>query len=140
METKLTVVAACRASRTPLVIVPVGPHRRIQHPARAKFREHRGPLTTQGESPRHLAIAREPRVSLVVDTETPPYAFVKVDRVVEISANLDEVRRVSTVAGGRYMGAEQAESFGERNSGPGECLVRLRPTSIVGADGVADWD
>lgn len=38
------------------------------------------------------------------------------------------------------MGADQAEAFGERNSGPGECLVRLRPTSITGVDGVADWD
>ena len=97
-------------------------------------------FATGTRSGKALAMAREPRVSLVVDTEAPPYAFVKVDGVVEISADLDEIRRVSALAGGRYMGAEQAESFGERNSGPGECLVRLRPTNITGVDGVADWD
>ncbi|WP_419862459.1 PPOX class F420-dependent oxidoreductase [Candidatus Poriferisodalis sp.] len=97
-------------------------------------------FATGARSGKALAMAREPRVSLVVDTETPPYAFVKVDGVVEISTDLDEIRRVSTLAGGRYMGADQAEAFGERNSGPGECLIRLRPTSITGVDGVADWD
>lgn len=97
-------------------------------------------FATGTRSGKALAMTREPRVSLVVDTETPPYAFVKVDGVVEISADLGEIRRVSTLAGGRYMGAEQAESFGERNSGPGECLVRLRPSTITGVDGVADWD
>ncbi|WP_420446774.1 PPOX class F420-dependent oxidoreductase [Candidatus Poriferisodalis sp.] len=95
-------------------------------------------FVTGTRSGKALAMAREPRVSLVVDTEAPPYAFVKVDGVVEISRDLEELRRVSTLAGARYMGVDQAESFGERNSGPGECLVRLRPTSIVGIDGVAD--
>ena len=57
----------------------------------------------------------------------------------ELSEDPDELRRVSTFAGARYIGAHQAESSGERNSGPGECLVRLRPTSITGVDGVADW-
>ena len=97
-------------------------------------------FATGTRSGKALAMRREPRVSLVVDTETPPYAFVKVDGVVELSEDPDELRRVSTLAGARYMGKDQAESFGERNSGPGECLVRLRPSGIAGVDGVADWD
>lgn len=97
-------------------------------------------FATATRSGKALAMKREPRVSLLVDTETPPYAFVKVDGVVELSEDSDDLRRVSTLAGARYMGPDQAESFGERNSGPGECLVRLRPTSITGVDGVADWD
>ena len=96
-------------------------------------------FATGTRSGKALAMAREPRVSLVVDTEAPPYAFVKVDGDVEITQDSEDLRRVSTLTGGRYMGADQAESFGERNSGPGECLVRLRPTSITGIDGVADW-
>ncbi|WP_419552510.1 PPOX class F420-dependent oxidoreductase [Candidatus Poriferisodalis sp.] len=95
-------------------------------------------FATGTRSGKALAMAREPRVSLVVDTEAPPYAFAKVDGVVEISEDREELRRVSTLAGARYMGADEAESFGERNSGPGECLVRLRPTSIIGIDDVAD--
>lgn len=96
-------------------------------------------FATGTRSGKALAMRREPRVSLVVDTEAPPYAFVKVDGVVEVTEDAGELRRVSTLAGARYMGSDQADSFGERNSGPGECLVRLRPTSITGVDGVADW-
>ena len=97
-------------------------------------------FATGTRSGKALAMTREQRVSLVVDTEAPPYAFVKVDGDVEITQDFEELRRVSTLAGARYMGADEAESFGQRNSGPGECLVRLRPTSIIGIDGVADWD
>ncbi len=77
-------------------------------------------FATGTRSGKALAMAREPRVSLVVDTETPPYAFVKVDGVVEISADPEELRCVSTLTGARYMGPDQAESFGQRNSDPGE--------------------
>ena len=97
-------------------------------------------FATGTSSGKALDISREPRVSLVVNTETAPYAFVKVDGVVEISQDFEELRRVSALAGARYIGADQADAFGERNSGPGECLVRLRPTSITNFDGVADWD
>ncbi len=97
-------------------------------------------FATGTRSGKAVAMRREPRVSLVVDTEAPPYAFVKVDGVVEVTEDSDELQRVSTLAGARYMGLDQAESFGQRNSGPGECLVRLHPTSITGVDGVTDWD
>ncbi|MCY4663284.1 MAG: hypothetical protein OXC00_01315 [Acidimicrobiaceae bacterium] len=83
---------------------------------------------------------RDPRISLVVDVEEPPYAFVKVDGTVEITEDPDEVLRVATIVGGRYMGEDQAEAFGARNAVPDECMVRLRPTNIAGFDGVSDWD
>lgn len=86
------------------------------------------------------AMQRDPRISLVVDVEEPPYAFVKVDGTVEITEDPDELLRVATVIGGRYMGEDQAEAYGARNGVPGECLVRVRPTSIAGFDGIADWD
>lgn len=86
------------------------------------------------------AMQRNPRISLVVDVEEPPYAYVKVDGTVEIIEDLDEVRRIATLCGGRYMGTDQAEAYGARNGVPGECLVRLRPSSIAGFDGIADWD
>ena len=86
------------------------------------------------------AMQRHPCMSLVVDVEEPPYAFVKVDGTVEITEDLGEVRRVATLTGGRYMGADQAEAYGARNGVPGECVARLRPTSIAGFDGISDWD
>ena len=86
------------------------------------------------------AMQRDPRISLVADVEEPPYAFVKVDGTVEITEDPDELLRVATLVGGRYMGTEAAEAYGARNGGPGECLVRLRPSSIAGYDGISDWD
>ncbi len=97
-------------------------------------------FNTSAEAGKSRALRRDPRISLVADVEDPPYAFVKVDGLVEIIEDLDEVRRVATLCGGRYMGADQAEDYGARNGVPGECVIRLRPTSIAGFDGIADWD
>ena len=84
------------------------------------------------------AMRRDPRVSLVVDDETPPFAFVKLTGVVTLIEDLDEVRRWATHIGGRYMGADRAEDLGARNGVPGELLVRLRPTKVDAIRGVAD--
>jgi len=97
-------------------------------------------FNTSAEVGKSRALRRDPRISLVVDVEEPPYAFVKVDGTVEITEDPDELLRVATVIGGRYMGADQAEAYGARNGVPGECLVRVRPTSIAGFAGIADWD
>ena len=97
-------------------------------------------FATSAEAGKARAMRRDARVSLVVDVEEPPYAFVKVDGTVEFTEDLDEVLRVATLAGGRYMGAEEAEAYGARNGVPGECVIRLRPSSIAGFDGISDWD
>jgi hypothetical protein len=36
------------------------------------------------------------------------------------------------------MGADRAEEYGRRNSGPGELAARLRPTKVLKAFGVAE--
>ena len=97
-------------------------------------------FATSAEAGKSRAMRRDARVSLVVDVEEPPYAFVKVDGTVEITEDLGELLRVATLVGGRYMGADQAEAYGTRNGVPGECLVRLRPSSIAGFEGISDWD
>lgn len=97
-------------------------------------------FNTSAEAGKSRAMMRDARISLAVDVEEPPYAFVKVDGTVEITEDPDELLRVATLIGGRYMGADQAEAYGARNGVPGECLVRLRPSSIAGFDGIADWD
>ena len=97
-------------------------------------------FVTSAEAGKSRALRRDPRISLVVDVEEPPYAFAKVDGTVEITEDPDELLRVATLVGGRYMGADQAEAYGARNGVPGECLVRLRPASIAGFEAVSDWD
>ena len=84
------------------------------------------------------ALRRDPRVSLLVDDERPPFSFVVLTGEVGISEQLDEVARWATAIGGRYMGADRAEEFGRRNGVPGELLVRLRPTRVTAVRDVAD--
>ena len=74
---------------------------------------------------------RDPRVSLCVDDETAPYAFVIVEGTVTFSEDLEESLKWATRIGGRYMGEDQAEAFGKRNSVAGELLVRLTPTKFI---------
>ena len=76
-------------------------------------------------------LTRDPRVSLCVDLEAPPYAFVQVQGDAELSEELDELVRTATLIGARYMGRERAEEFGRRNGVPGELVVRIRPTKVL---------
>jgi PPOX class probable F420-dependent enzyme len=83
-------------------------------------------------------LRRDPRASLCVDDERPPFSFVVVEGVAELSDDLGEVRAWATRIGGRYMGPERAEEYGERNGMPGELVVRLRPQQVVSALDLAD--
>jgi len=38
----------------------------------------------------------------------------------------------------RYVGDDRADEFGRRNAVPGESVVRVRPTRLMGETGVAD--
>ena len=84
------------------------------------------------------AIRRDPRVSLCFDDETPPFAFVIVNGTAEVIEDLAEVRRWAAIIGGRYMGEDQAEAYGERNGVPGEYLIRVTPDRITGFRDLAD--
>lgn len=77
------------------------------------------------------AISRDPRVVMTIDLPEPPYAFVQVQGIAHIGDDLDEVRRIATETGGRYMGADRAEEFGARNGVPGELVVWIEPTKII---------
>jgi PPOX class probable F420-dependent enzyme len=77
------------------------------------------------------ALARDPRATLCVDLEEPPYGFVQVQGEAELSEDPAELLRTATAIGARYMGAERADEFGKRNGVPGELVVRLRPVKVV---------
>lgn len=83
-------------------------------------------------------LRREPRVSLCIDDDRPPFSFVVVEGVAELSDDLDEVGRWAARLGARYMGADRGEEYGRRNGVPGELLVRVRPQRIVSAVDLAD--
>lgn len=81
---------------------------------------------------------RDPRASLCVDEETPPYAFALVEGTVELIDDPDALRPWATRIAARYMGANQAEVYGARNAVPGELLVRLSPTRITAHKDMAE--
>lgn len=83
-------------------------------------------------------LRRDPRASLCVDDERPPFSFVLVEGTVTLSDDLDEVREWATRIGGRYMGEDRAEEYGGRNGVAGELVARLRPERIVSAMDLAD--
>jgi PPOX class probable F420-dependent enzyme len=95
-------------------------------------------LTTGAATVKGRNIGRDPRVSLCVDDENPPFSFVTVEGEASVSEDPDELLRWATRLGGRYMGAERAEEYGRRNAVEGELLVRLRPTKIIGRAAIAD--
>jgi PPOX class probable F420-dependent enzyme len=88
-------------------------------------------FNTGQDTAKGRALARDPRVSLCVDLEQPPYAFVQVQGEAELSDDLDELVRTATAIAARYVGPEQAEEFGKRNGVPGELVVRVRPTKVL---------
>ena len=77
------------------------------------------------------ALTRDPRASLCVDLEKPPFAFVQVQGDAELSEDPAELLRTATAIAARYMGAERAGEFGKRNAMPGELVVRLRPVKVL---------
>ena len=83
-------------------------------------------------------IRRDARVSLCVQDDQPPFSFVTVSGVAEVSDDLDDVAAWAARIGGRYMGADRAAEFGTRNGVPGELVVRLTPTQVVAYRDIAD--
>ena len=81
---------------------------------------------------------RDPRVSICVEDDEPPFGFVRIDGIAELSDDLAELRLWTTRIAARYMGDERAEEFGRRNAAPSEMLVRVRPRRVVAQVDLAD--
>lgn len=87
-----------------------------------------GKNTAKGRS-----LARDPRVAMCVDLQEPPFAFVQVQGIAEISEDPGDLVATATTIAERYMGAERAGEIGRRNGVPGELAVRVRPVKVLAA-------
>ncbi len=83
-------------------------------------------------------LARDGRVSLCVDDDAPPFSYVTLSGVAELSEDPAELVHWATRIGGRYMGEDRAEEFGARNGVPGELVVRVKIEKVMSAGGVSD--
>lgn len=79
------------------------------------------------------SLRRNPQVSVLVDDETFPFAWARVDGMASLSDD-DDDRKVhwATETSRRYVGDERAAEFGIRNGVSGELVVRVQPTRLVG--------
>jgi PPOX class probable F420-dependent enzyme len=82
-------------------------------------------------------LLHDPRVAVLVDDETPPYAFVMVEGVAEMSRDPGAIRDGAFRIGRRYLGEEGAGQFVSYATGPSNVLVRIRPTRLVAQDHIA---
>lgn len=92
-----------------------------------------GSTTVKGRN-----LLRDGRVSLCVDEEAPPFAFVVLEGVASTVEEASDLLYWATRIGGRYMGEERAGEFGRRNAVPGELLVRVRPEKVIAQKNVSD--
>ncbi len=71
---------------------------------------------TMDSSVKAKNIRRNPQVSICVDDESPPYAFVIIQGTAKFSDNQKDLLKWNTVLGGRYMGEKLAEVYGKLNA------------------------
>jgi PPOX class probable F420-dependent enzyme len=95
-------------------------------------------FTTGQDSVKAKTIYTNPKVSLCVDDQTPPFSFVVVEGIAEIVEEPNDILRWATEIAGRYMGKENAESYGKRNSVKGELLIRIKPLKIIAYTAVSE--
>jgi PPOX class probable F420-dependent enzyme len=95
-------------------------------------------FTTHETSLKGKALRRDPRATMCVDDQEPPYAYVMLEGRATLSTELEELLRWATALGGRYMGEDRAKEYGERNGVPGEYLVRLRVERVFAFRDIAD--
>jgi hypothetical protein len=97
-------------------------------------------FTTWHEAVKAANLSHDNRVSLCVDDERPPFAYVIIEGKVDIQREPepDRMLRWTMEIAGRYVGPDKAEQFGKRNAVPGEWLLRVKPTKIIARTGIAD--
>jgi len=96
-------------------------------------------FTTGAHTVKGRNLRRDPGIALVVEDDEPPFAFVHVRGRVTMHDDLDELLRVATAIGSRYMGEDRAQEFGQRNAVPGELLVRVTPERVIAEADVAGY-
>lgn len=94
-------------------------------------------FNTGRETAKGRALQRDSRVVITVDDPHPPFSFVQVQGVADLSEDPKALVDTATRIAARYMGADRAEEYGRRNGVPGELVVRVTPTKVIAAFNVA---
>jgi PPOX class probable F420-dependent enzyme len=95
-------------------------------------------ILTNESSAKGRAMQRDPRVTLVVDDETPPFAFVMIEGTAELSRSTNEIDQVAPRIGERYDGPDGVEDFVRFAHDALGLLVRVKPSGILALDRVGE--
>ena len=86
-------------------------------------------------------IQRDNRISMCIDDQTPPFSFVTIHGTAKLYPyKQKEVLKWSTRIAERYIGRKDSKAYGERNSGVGAVLVRIKPTKIIAEKDITVWE
>jgi PPOX class probable F420-dependent enzyme len=86
-------------------------------------------------------IQRDNRISICIDDQTPPFTFVTIHGTAKLYPyKQKEVLKWATRIAKRYVGEKDSKVYGERNSGEGAILVRIRPTKVIAEKDIAVWE
>ncbi len=94
-------------------------------------------LTTGRDTVKGRDLRRDGRVSVVVDDDHPPYAFVHLRGRARVTEGDPQLLHWATRIAARYMGEARAEEYGQRNAVPEELLVRVTPERVIAEVDVA---
>jgi PPOX class probable F420-dependent enzyme len=95
-------------------------------------------FTTGQDTVKGRNLGRDPRVALCIDDENPPFHFIIVEGTAKLTSEDPDLLQWSTRIGGRYMGAERANEYGQRNAVPSELLVRVTPHKILAHKNISE--
>ncbi|TWP52915.1 PPOX class F420-dependent oxidoreductase [Lentzea tibetensis] len=84
------------------------------------------------------SILRDGRVSLCFDDEHPPFSFVTLTGRATTDEDPQQLSYWAGRTAARYMGAERADEYAERNAVPGEMAIRVKIDKIVAKVNVSD--
>jgi hypothetical protein len=77
-----------------------------------------------------MNMQRDPRVSILAEDETFPFGWARLDGLATTSTA--DLLHWATESCHRYVGEERADEYGRRNGVPGEVVVRVKVTKLVG--------
>ncbi len=95
-------------------------------------------FTTMKNTVKAKNLVANNRVAITFDSESFPYDFVTVEGTAEVlDVTTSDLLRIATAIAARYVPQERAHEFGERNADPDELVIKVTPTKVISAKGVA---
>lgn len=95
-------------------------------------------FVTSSESVKAKNLGQWQYAAFTVDDDRPPFSFVNLEGRVTVDEDMDQVRHWAEAIAARYMGAEWAAGFVQREDFPDDLVFRLTPKQMTGIAAMAE--